>query len=128
MHILLLGATGQIGYSLSKALAPTSPRLTVLVRDRTKQRFPKDFRILESALFNGQAFRRAPNGIDHVTYCFCPFLFRRPPLPLRSGFHSWAFRIHRAACARGIGLFSEIFSHLLAQLTGLCFRIDEQYV
>ncbi len=68
MHILLIGATGQIGYSLSKALTQTSHRVTVLVRDRTKQRFPEQFQVLESRSFDRQAFRRALNGIDHVIY------------------------------------------------------------
>ena len=68
MHILLLGATGQIGYSLARALAQTTHPLTVLVRDRTKHPFPQTVRVLESRSLDAQAFRQALSGIDHVIY------------------------------------------------------------
>ena len=68
MHILLLGATGQIGYSLARALAQTTHHLTVLVRDRNKHPFPQTVRVLESRSLNPQAFRQALSGIDHVIY------------------------------------------------------------
>ena len=68
MRILLIGATGQIGYSLVSALAQTSHPLSVLVRDRTKCPFPQTVRVLESRSFDAQAFRQTLSGIDHVIY------------------------------------------------------------
>jgi nucleoside-diphosphate-sugar epimerase len=68
MRILLIGATGQIGYSLASALAQTSHQLSVLVRDRTKRPFPQTVGILESRSLTPQAFRRALSDIDHVIY------------------------------------------------------------
>ncbi len=69
MRILILGATGQIGYALTGALARTSHDVRVLVRDATKHRFPDKCRVLEARPFDGQAFRRALQDIDHVIYC-----------------------------------------------------------
>jgi len=68
MRILLIGATGQIGYSLAQALAQTTHHITVLVRDRTKRPFPKAMHIIESRSLSPQAFCRALSGIDHVIY------------------------------------------------------------
>jgi len=68
MRILLIGATGQIGYSLVKALAQTSDQITVLVRDRTRRSFPETVRVLESCSFNPQAFSSALSDVDHVIY------------------------------------------------------------
>ena len=68
MHILLLGATGQIGYSLAKALAQTTHHLTVLVRDRIKHPFPQTVRVLEYRSLDAQALRLALSGMVHVFY------------------------------------------------------------
>ena len=68
MRILLIGATGQIGYSLAQALAQTTHHITVLVRDRSKRPFPKAVHVIESRALNPQAFCRALSGIDHVIY------------------------------------------------------------
>ncbi len=68
MRILLIGATGQIGYTLANALAQTMHHLTVLVRDRTKRQFPENCQVLESRSFNRRAFHQALSGIDHVIY------------------------------------------------------------
>ena len=68
MRILLIGATGQIGYSLAKMLPRTGHHITVLVRDKTKNVFPTNCQILESSSFNRQTFRQALIGIDHVIY------------------------------------------------------------
>ena len=68
MRILLIGATGQIGYSLAKALSQTTHHITVLVRDRTKCLLPETVRVLESRALDPQAFRRAMSDIDHVIY------------------------------------------------------------
>jgi len=69
MRIFLIGATGQIGYSLARMLSQTTHHITVLVRDQTKHRFPENYRVLESRSFNRQVFRQALSGIDHVVYC-----------------------------------------------------------
>jgi nucleoside-diphosphate-sugar epimerase len=68
VRILLIGATGQIGYSLVQALAQTTHQTTVLVRDGTKCRLPETVRVVESRAFNPQAFRQALCGIDHAIY------------------------------------------------------------
>lgn len=68
MRILIIGATGQIGYSLTKALAQTMHDLRILVRDRTKYLFPENCQVSESRSLDSQAFRQALNGIDHVIY------------------------------------------------------------
>ncbi len=69
MRILILGATGEIGYSLTTALARTKHDLRVFVRDRGTHRFPDKCQVLESRRFDGQAFRQALQDIDHVIYC-----------------------------------------------------------
>lgn len=68
MRILIIGATGQIGYSLFQALVQTTHQNTVLVRDRTKCRWPGAARVIESRKFTPQAFRQALCSIDHVIY------------------------------------------------------------
>jgi dihydroflavonol-4-reductase len=68
MRILLIGATGQIGYSLAQALAQTTHQVTVLVRDRTKRSFPKAVQVIESRALSPRAFRHALSGIEHVIY------------------------------------------------------------
>ncbi len=68
MRILIIGATGQIGHSLTKALAQTMHDLRILVRDRTKHPFPENCQIFESRSFDSQAFRQALRCIDHVIY------------------------------------------------------------
>lgn len=68
MRILLIGATGQIGYSLVQALARTTHQILVLVRNGTKCRLPEAVGVIESRTFTPQAFRQALFGIDHVIY------------------------------------------------------------
>jgi uncharacterized protein YbjT (DUF2867 family) len=40
MKVLLIGATGQIGYALTTALSQTSHQTAVLVRNKRKLAFP----------------------------------------------------------------------------------------
>lgn len=68
MRILVIGATGQIGYSLVQVLAKTSHKVTVLVRNRARCKFPERVRVLESPAFGAQAFRGAMGDVDHVVY------------------------------------------------------------
>ncbi len=68
MTILLVGATGQIGYALARKLAAEGHELTVLVRDRDKLPFPPGVRVLDAPAFTGAAFRRALDGVDHAIY------------------------------------------------------------
>ncbi len=81
MRILLIGATGQIGYSLAKALTITMHNLRVLVRDRTNRRIPENCQVFESPTFDSHAFRRALTGIDHVIYSVgLPEQYQRDPV------------------------------------------------
>jgi dihydroflavonol-4-reductase len=68
MKILLVGATGQIGYALARTLAAEGRELTVLVRDRDKLPFPAGVRVLDAPAFTAMAFRRALEGIDYAIY------------------------------------------------------------
>ena len=68
MRILVIGATGQIGYSLVNALGYTSHEITILVRDRSSRSFPEGIRILESSVFHIDVFENALKDIDHVIY------------------------------------------------------------
>jgi nucleoside-diphosphate-sugar epimerase len=68
MRILVIGATGQIGYSLVQALAKTSHSVTVLVRSRARRTFPENVSVLESPAFDAQAYRGAISDVDHVVY------------------------------------------------------------
>lgn len=68
MKILLVGATGQIGYALARTLPAEGHELAVLVRDRDKLTFPPGVRVLDAPTFTAAAFRRALEGIDHVIY------------------------------------------------------------
>jgi nucleoside-diphosphate-sugar epimerase len=68
MRIIVIGATGQIGYSLVNALRYTSHEITVLVRDRNRRSFPHGIHILESPVFNTEVFENALQDIVHVIY------------------------------------------------------------
>ena len=67
-NILIIGATGQIGYTLTTALAKTEHQLSVLVRDGSRLTFPERVNVIESAVFDTAAFHRALTNIDHVIY------------------------------------------------------------
>lgn len=68
MKILLIGATGQIGYALTTALATSDHQLSALVRNRGKLRFPSNLEIMHFARFDAPAFKRALVNVDHVIY------------------------------------------------------------
>jgi len=72
MKILILGATGQIGYALTEALAKTRHRVSVLVRDASRLKFPEKVDVIERREFTQEAFASALEGVDHVIYGIGP--------------------------------------------------------
>jgi dihydroflavonol-4-reductase len=68
MNILLIGATGQIGYTLTLALSSTDHQISILVRDRHKLPFPSSVRVIEQPEFNRPTFIEALSGMNHVIY------------------------------------------------------------
>jgi nucleoside-diphosphate-sugar epimerase len=69
MNILLIGATGQIGFALARKLAASSGhKLTVLVRDGARLGFAPGVRVLQAPAFEGEVFARALAGQDLVVY------------------------------------------------------------
>jgi dihydroflavonol-4-reductase len=68
MNILLVGATGQIGWALTHALHQAGHALTVLVRRAGALPMPGGTRVLEAAVFDDAAFAKALQGIDAVIY------------------------------------------------------------
>ena len=68
MNILLIGATGQIGYALTRALSETDHQVSILVRDMHKLAFPENVRVLESREFTSDAFNTALRDVDCVIY------------------------------------------------------------
>ena len=69
MNILLLGATGQIGYATAQALAQTNHRVSVLTRSASPLRFPDNVRVIEERELTPAAFKTALQGVDHAIYC-----------------------------------------------------------
>jgi dihydroflavonol-4-reductase len=68
MKILLLGATGQVGHALAWKLSQAGHQLTILVRKAAGQQLPEGATILERNEFDGESFRSALRGMDHVIY------------------------------------------------------------
>ena len=68
MRVLLIGATGQIGYALATALAKTEHEISVLVREASRLAFPGCVKVMESNSFDAVSFREALTNIDHVIY------------------------------------------------------------
>ena len=68
MRILMLGATGQIGYALAGALARTEHEVSVMVRNARDLQFADSVRVLQYPEFSADAFRAAMQGADHVIY------------------------------------------------------------
>ena len=68
MRVLLIGATGQIGFALAEALSCTSHHTSVLVRDRGTLSFPPNISVLESKQFTTDAFYQALSAVDCVIY------------------------------------------------------------
>jgi putative NADH-flavin reductase len=59
MKILLIGATGQIGYALATLLASSPHSLTVLVRDQAKLNFAPNISLIKAPVFNEKGFEQA---------------------------------------------------------------------
>lgn len=68
MKILLIGATGQVGYALAQALADAGHELTVLLRRAAGLRFAPGVRVQAEPDFNQAAFARHLPGQDAVVY------------------------------------------------------------
>ena len=68
MNILLIGATGQIGYALALILAKNDHHLRVLVRDKKKLPFPSNVDVLASQQFTVEAYKRALENVDSAIY------------------------------------------------------------
>lgn len=68
MKILVLGATGQIGYALTRALSQTEHQVSVLVRDASGHRFPDAVTVVAHGEFTPDVFRTSLSGVDHVIY------------------------------------------------------------
>ncbi len=68
MRILLIGATGQIGYALTHALSQTNHQVSVLVRDKRTLAFPETVRVLEAQEFTVDAFITSLRNVDCVIY------------------------------------------------------------
>jgi dihydroflavonol-4-reductase len=69
MRILLLGATGQIGYALTRALEQTEHQIGVLVRKASGLHFPATVTVIEQREFTREVFEAAMRDVDHVVYC-----------------------------------------------------------
>ena len=68
MQILLIVATGQIGYALALILAKSENQLRVLVRNKKKLPFPNDVEVLASQQFTAEAYKRAFENVDLAIY------------------------------------------------------------
>lgn len=68
MKILLIGATGQIGYALTQALVAAGHTLTVMVRRMPQPSFAADVHVLQVPEFTHATFCQALQGIDTVVY------------------------------------------------------------
>jgi len=68
MKVLLIGATGQIGYALTQALSQTSHQTSILVRNKRKLAFPANVSVLKSKEFTSDAFHQALRDVDCVIY------------------------------------------------------------
>jgi len=68
MRILVLGATGQIGYALTQRLAQTDHHISVLVRDGRNLQFAPSVHVTQRSEFTPDALGAAIAGADHVVY------------------------------------------------------------
>ncbi len=68
MRILVIGATGQIGYALVHALAKTEHQIKVLVRPSSNLSFPKTVEIDRAVEFTDSVFDEVLRQIDCVIY------------------------------------------------------------
>lgn len=69
MKILLVGATGQVGYALAHALTAAGHETTVLVRDASRRRrFPESLRVVAESNFTEALFARLLPQMDCAIY------------------------------------------------------------
>jgi nucleoside-diphosphate-sugar epimerase len=68
MKVLLIGATGQIGYALANALSRTDHQTSVLVRNTRTLTFPGNINVLESKEFTADPFSHALSEVECVIY------------------------------------------------------------
>ncbi len=68
MKILLIGATGQIGFALTSRLANSAHSLTILVRAKAKLGFADNVSVIKADTFDEAVFARALEGMDAVIY------------------------------------------------------------
>ena len=68
MRLLLIGATGQIGFALTNALSETPHHTSVLVRDAHKLPMPANVQVREAKTFTPEAFEEALYDVDGVIY------------------------------------------------------------
>ena len=68
MNILLIGATGQIGYALANTLSRTSHQTSMLVRNNRSLAFPENISVLETQSFTEDAFIQALHDVECVIY------------------------------------------------------------
>ena len=68
MRLLLIGATGQIGFALTNALSETPHHTSVLVRDAHKLPMPANVQVREAKEFTPEAFEEALHDVDSVIY------------------------------------------------------------
>lgn len=64
----MTGATGQIGYAITGALATTQHEVSALVRRQGARVFPDHVRVIEAGTLDAGAFAEAVADVDHVIY------------------------------------------------------------
>ena len=68
MKILLIGATGQVGYALTHALVQAGHDTTVLVRSAGRLAFPAGVQVVTEANFTQEGFERLLPQVDCAVY------------------------------------------------------------
>lgn len=68
MKIVVIGATGQVGYALARALLEAGHEVSVLVRDRSLLPFPKSIGVIAEPEFNAQVFGGVLEDMDCAVY------------------------------------------------------------
>lgn len=121
MNILLVGATGQIGYALSYALVNAGHRLTVLVRNNTLP-FAPGVRVVQAPEFTTEVFSPLLADCDCAVYgvglpeqfAFDTSIFERVNLGL---FQTFTQAMERSPLRRLVYLSTyEVFEHRQLQI------------
>jgi nucleoside-diphosphate-sugar epimerase len=68
MKVILIGATGQVGYALAPALIEAGHEVTVLVRDASRLPFSKSIRRVAVPEFDAEVFGRALRDVECAVY------------------------------------------------------------